>query len=334
MKIYAATFPTKSIPNFVSSYALAFAVGIAAITIVSLVAQYVRTWQPELVSSQVLIGLSAAIAPFIVRSNERKVMLIAPILQDITSAGNKKKLLVSELKSIERSVWASVFPIVITFLGLITLDLFGSPWRGWNPLAHYAFSIFVILFFLVAGTLGWQYLSLMITLFVASKFDVESNIFSWPAREIKKLNQITIEIYFAGVLVYLGAILAIWALPWGKFLLTNDNLFTRLWVFPVAVIVIGYFLALQYNVHRLLSTSKAIRLEKIDTKLEELSGDQNAMTFDLKLRLMNELISWRKIVEAEPEWPLNIQTSLGVIGTVLIPTLVSISDIFTRFFGR
>jgi hypothetical protein len=334
MKISAATFPTKSIPNFVSSYALAFAVGIAAITIVSIVAQYLHTWQPELVSSQVLIGLSAAIAPFIVRSNERKVMLIAPILQDITSAGNKKKLLVSELKRIEGSVWASVFPIIITFLGLITLDLFGSPWRGWNPVAHYAFSIFVILFFLVAGTLGWQYSSLMITLFVASRFDVESNIFSWPAREIKKLNQITIEIYFAGVLVYLGAILAIWALPWGKFLLTNDNLFTRLWVFPIAVIVISYFLALQYNVHRLLSTSKAIRLEKIDTKLEELSDGQNAVTFDINLRLMNELISWRKIVEAEPEWPLNIQTSLGVIGTVLIPTLASISDIFTRFFGR
>lgn len=164
---------------------------------------------------------------------------------------------------------------------------------------------------------------------------VDASIFAWPVREIKKLNQIAIEVYFAGVLVYLGAILAVWALPWGEFLLTNDNLFTRLWVFPIAVIVIGYFLVLQFFIHRLLSMSKAIRLEKIDRKLEGLSpDDKNDTSFDMKLRLMNELISWRKIVEAEPEWPLNVQTSIGVIGTVLIPTLASISDFFTRFFGK
>lgn len=128
--------------------------------------------------------------------------------------------------------------------------------------------------------------------------------------------------------------MSIWALPWGEFLLTNDNLFTRLWVFPIAIIVIGYFLAIQFIIHRLLAISKAIRLEKIDRKLQGLSDDKNDSNFDMKLKLMDELINWRKIVEAEPEWPLSIQTSLGVIGTVLIPTLVSISDFFTRFFGK
>ena len=202
MKISAAAFSTKSIPNFVSSYALAFAISIAILTIICIVAQYVYTWQPELILSQVLIGLAAAVAPIIVKSNEGKVTLIAPILQDITSNGNKQNLLFSELQRVEKSAWANVFPIVIMLLGVFSLYLFGSPWRGWNPVAHNAFSIFVILFFLVAGILGWQYISLIVTLFVASRFDVDANIFHWPLRQIKKLNQITIEIYFAGVLIY------------------------------------------------------------------------------------------------------------------------------------
>jgi len=328
------TFPIRSIPNLISSYALVFAISIGTITTISLIVQYAYAWQPDLLLSQVMIGLSAAIAPLIVKSNERKITLIAPILIDITSEESKKNLLADEIKRIESSLWANIFPIAITLMGLFSLFLFGSPWRGLNLIAHNAFSIFVIVFFLIAGALGWQYLALISTLFVASKFDVRANIFAWPARKIKKLNQISIEIYFAGVLIYIGAILAVWALPWGEFLLTNDNLFTRLWVFPIALIVISYFLAIQYSIHRLLSASKIIRLEKIDKKLETLSDDKNGAALDANIKLISELMNWRKIVDAEPEWPLNFQTSLGVVGSVLIPTIASISDMFGRFFGK
>ena len=319
---------------FISSYSWWISIAIISLTIISIIAQRIYTWQPELLPSQIIIGLSTSLIPLAIKINQRKIELIAPILEDITRENSRKEQLLSKIKSFENSAWSNIFPIAVTLLGSYTLYIFGSPWRFTNPLAHSAFSIFVIVFFFVAGAIGWQYVFLLVILYSASKLDIIADIFAWPARQVKKINQIIIEIYFAGALIYIGAILSIGALPWGIFLLTNDNLFTRLWVFPVALIVISYFLALQYFIHRILVTSKDIRLEKIDAKLEKLIDTKNMIESDINIKFISELIGWRKKIESESEWPFNFQTSLGVISSVLIPTIASISDMFTRFFGK
>lgn len=318
-------------PGLISHWALSFSIGMALLTIMNLVVQHAYTWRPELAPSQIFIGLAAAISPLIVRKNEKKITLVASLLLDIASESEHKTFLGNQIRIIQGSMGANVLPSAITSLGLLSLLVFGSPWRSVNPIAHVLFSIFVLVFFFVAGSLGWQYIVLISMLYAASTSEIEANIFTWPARQIKKLNQIILEIYLAGVLIYIGAILAVWSLPWGKSLLTNDNLFTNLWVFPIAIIVIGYFLAIQYLIHRLFSTLKDSRLEKIDRKLESLSNETNNSVQDEKIRFISELINWRKVVDAQPEWPLNLQTFLGVIGSVLLPTIVSVSELFLKF---
>ncbi|MEW6029264.1 MAG: hypothetical protein ACOYZ8_01600 [Chloroflexota bacterium] len=321
----------KSIPNFVSIYSLVIAVGIGLSTIVSLIAQYIYLWQSDLILSQVLIGVSTIIAPFVVKTNEIKIAQILSIEEKISTNDRQRRQFVERIKNIENSQWANIFPTVIMLLGLFSLWFFKSPWYGWNTVAHNAFSIFVVGFFLVAGSLGWQYIFLAMLLHLTRDINIKVNIFTWPSREIKKFNKIVIEIYLAGVLIYIGAILGVWALPWGQLLLTNDNLFTRMWVFPIALIVTGYFFVIQYFMHCLLSSAKERRLEKLDKKIEFLLEDADTVLSE-KIKAIGELVNLRKIIEAESEWPLNIPLSLGVISSVIIPTIGSVSDFFLKYF--
>ncbi|GJQ34342.1 MAG: hypothetical protein JETCAE01_03520 [Anaerolineaceae bacterium] len=323
--------PTPFVHTLISSYSGLISIGVITLTVINIIYQRSYIWQPDLLASQLIIGISTALIPIFIKSNYKKIALISPILEDITYESNPKQLS-NKIKRIEKSVWADIFPIAVTLLGTYTLYLFGSPWRFAYPFAHNIFSIFVFIFFFIAGSLGWQYISLIAILYSASKMDVNASIFAWPARQVKRLNQITIEIYFAGTAIYIGAILSIWTLPWGNFFLTNDNLFTRLWVFPIAIIVIIYFLTTQYLIHRIIVTSKDIRLEKIDAELENLIEKKNKVNSETNIKLISELISWRRKIEDASEWPFNIQTSLGIIGGVLLPTIGSISDLFIKLF--
>lgn len=328
------TFLIPQITSIIATNAIHISLGIAIVTLGNIIAQYTSTWQPELIPSQIGIGFTAAIIPILIKNNKRKISQITPILKDIAENNNKVKILLGEINSIEKSVLGNIFPSAITLVGLFSLVVFGSPWRGWNLIAHNLFSIFAIIFFLIAGSLGWQYLAILTMLYKASKLDIQSEIFTWPARQIKRINQVTMEIYFAGLLVYVGAILSVGALPWGVGLLTSNNLFTQLWVFPIALAVIGYFLAIQYFMHRIIIESKDVRLEKVDERLEVLLDKKDSNPSDAKLKLLSELIIWRKSIKSESEWPLNIQSSLGVIVGVLLPTLGSILDLFAKFFSN
>ena len=104
----------------------------------------------------------------------------------------------------------------------------------------------------------------------------------------------------------------------------------RLWVFPMAGAVIGFFLSFQYFIHRSILSSKKNRLDKIDLLLKETYELWLADRSVERAKTITELSNWRTNISQEKEWVLNLQSNLAVVSGLLLPTIKTIVDFFPR----
>jgi len=288
-----------------------------------------------MLSSLVVMGIFATAIPFIIKYTFTNIeSILRPTYYILNQDAIKKFNEMQQNKNIH-PFFANLIPVGVTVLGVFTTMRVGTPW-GWaqefyKP-AYTSFMVFVTVTFLIIGALGWIFIYAIILLHNISSLNFIADIFEWPARHIKALISAIFSLYFTGVMVYLGAIATVSIIPWGVFLLTTGFI-SQYWIIPLALTVIIYFIICQYYLHRILVTVKEIRLEKLDGQLADLFRNK-AKISESKLKLMSELTSWRKTIENEPVWPINISTSIGIIGGVLIPAIINIIDIVQRFFSK
>jgi hypothetical protein len=112
-------------------------------------------------------------------------------------------------------------------------------------------------------------------------------------------------------------------------MLVLEDPLSQLWIFPIAGVVISFFLAFQYAIHSMMVQSKQRRLDFMDqllaNKFEEWSSDPVSD----KSKAVSDLIAWRDHIKEELDWPLDFRSMLLVISGLLLPTLKTIIDLVT-----
>lgn len=156
--------------------------------------------------------------------------------------------------------------------------------------------------------------------------EVIIEIFKWPITEFISFHQKYINTFTLGVIAYIGAVVGIWLSPGGGSIALNTRT-GQFWVFPLAGIVIVFFLCIEYFIHGLMAKSKYCRLEAAQSLLKINFDAWLANPSDDKSKLIDALTDCCENIKKEQEWPLNFTALFTVVATLLLPTIKTVFDI-------
>ena len=306
------------------------ACGMVILAIVVIGIQYAVDWQPILLPHVMAISCIGVAIPYFAAYLNRQALLLDNIVNEITEGSDERKkgFLEDHRRRVFNDPIAFTLPIIFALVGLQTIVNLGIPWYGVAATAYNSLVFFVLTF---VGGIGWLFFTLTLLLQRVSNLEISGEPFHWPIKHFKQLNRIYMKVFASGVFLYLGALLGVWLIPWGNFLLLNTS-FSYLWVLPLAGVVTLYFVLCQYYIHLIMTHSKERRIEQIDKLLDSTFKAWIKMPSDDKASILSELINWRKLVGSEPDWPFNFQSSLAIIGSIFLPAIGTFVDIMLKRF--
>lgn len=310
-------FRTKLMISFVS-----------VLIALNLIGQRVFEWHPEYVNSElassVLTIFMAGAASIIYQtflSLFSTIEVIARFTRNESATWLNKQTQFIFSKRIAYAIM-----LILAVGGMITTDLAYVPWTGSVRVFYFSFTAVE---FGIMGILGWSFLGLIIFLYRLSTLEIKFKPFSWLDKEFKHLHNSFLIIFGIGAVIYVNAVIAIWLTP-GSVLFFQQNTIVQLWVFPLAGIVIAYFLAIEFLIHRMMARHKEnalIHLNKLITKAyNEWEADKSLD----RSKLVTELMGWKESIQKEREYPLNFLPILTIISGLLLPTVKTIIDILSQ----
>jgi len=323
--------------------------------------------QLELEPSLVIFSILCVSMPLIIGFISKKQDDLSPIVQEILINDKQQNEISNWYKYINwDSYWSYSSPMIVGVLGLITMLVLGIPWKG---LALITFIITAIIFLVNLGSLSWCYASMLLWLWkITTKSTPKVEPFMSSVIGLKKLNNKFLMIFSTGIIIYIFAIVGVWILPFGTWFLLSTKL-GQWWIFPLAIVITGYFIASQYMFHVFMKKIKYQRLQELDFLLNKLmkrwlfNSDKDfgyigfsaidqqtvhgkAGHHSLSPRLstvsaefpnnqnyaeiVSELLKWRSIIDGEAESPLNFATSVAIIGSLIMPTIQTIINLFIK----
>jgi len=319
----------KSPPLFISTYSKALAIFSAFVVVINFVAQRIdKSGQPNLEPSLAVYSLLCILMPIIIGYIGKKQNEFFLVMQNILVKNKSQDDIFDWFKFLSwESLWAYLFPVVLGTSGIITMIILGIPWTG---LAYITFIPTAILFLISLGSVSWCYLCILLWLWkISAKGTPVVEPFISQEIKFKQLNGIFLNIFFTGVVIYTLAIVGVWILPFGTWFLLSTKL-GQWWIFPLAIAVIFYFILSQYFFHKIMQQIKYQRLQAIDILIDKTmkkwtrNSDKNFSDF------VAELIKLRGIVKEEAETPLNITTSITIIGSLLVPVFQSVINLLSK----
>lgn len=300
---------------------------ILTLTIINLVIQRLLDWKIQFVYAEIGFSILALLSPWIATFLYNQTNSLLAILERIVDLPREEITLWyrAQMNFIFGGLRAYILAALISVAGIMTMTYLGLPWlRSVNLV----FTFFWGVFMFVIGIVGWIYIGLLLFLYRFSRLQAKGKPFERLDDEYQDINNTYVKIFIPGVILYLGIIFALWAS--GVETMAIYNPLGRLWVFPMAVAVVGFFLASQYFIHRSILSSKKSRLNEIDKLLKEtykLWLDDRSVE---RAKTITELTNWRNNISQEREWALNFQSNLAVVTGLLLPTIKTIVDFFPR----
>jgi hypothetical protein len=315
-----------SIPAIISLYPWTTAVILTCVNIYFIFAQGDFASRVFLLPHKLaIIGLSIAI-PFIAFYINNIVNSLPTVINKFSEDKNAINEIFSKYKTRVYGSWASyILPIFFAIVGLRSIISLGIPWLG---KAATMYEALVCLFLVIVGAIGWHFLNFLLLLRAIGKLNIIGDPFYWPYKYFSILNQKSLEVFGLGAILYLGAIITVWLIPWGTLLLLSGS-FSYFWSFPLAAIVLAYFIVSQFYIHNIIKASKENRVEKIDELLGRIFNE----SIDSKRKSsvdINQLITWRNIVTSEIDWPINIRSNVAIFSAILSPAIGTLIEFMLR----
>lgn len=316
----------SNVPFWVTNPMLSFVI-ILALVVINLVAQRMYDWQEYFIYSELGFSILALLMPWIAAFLYGRVSSLFPVLERITDlpAEQIAAWFHQQVDFIFHNPWAYLASGLFSAAGIMTMLYFGLPW---SESVGFIFIVFWGMFMLATGAVGWIYVGLLVFLHRLSTLKVKGAPFEWPNKEFSCLNSIYLQVFVPGVILYLGMVVALWA-SGGQWMVLYNPL-GRLWIFPIAGAVVGFFMASQYYIHRLMVRSKERRIDEID-KLVKETYDQWLKDRSVdRAKMVTELTNWRSNVSQEHDWPLELKSNLAIVSGLLLPTIKTIVDLLPR----
>jgi hypothetical protein len=273
--------------------------------------------------SNIVFGLVFISIPTIIVYISKKLDYFARYSNTLTQ-DNSKVNYRDTLELLESNILGYIVPIATSVIGAASISIifeFGS------FTAEVFFIIFTCAFFFSLGSVGWYYISLYLLLHKTVYANLHVSPFKSILISAKELNRIYLHIFWTGLLIYSLIILGVWV--HGEYFLLRSTL-SFIWVFPMATIVIGYFILCQVSFHKILRTYKEKRLQMIDKLIEEAFNSSSKKLTNNKTETINILIEWRKIVVNESEWALGFSSASTIVFTTLLPVVSTVMDFYKK----
>lgn len=301
---------------------------VLAVVVANLLLQRLFDWWPAFVSSVLMFSVLALAMPIVAALLYRKTLSLAPpLLAIIDMPGEQTTLWFDkQLITVFGSVWVYVVSVMLAVTGSVTMHIAWIPWSG---VVRVIFFVFSSVLFAATGAVAWSFLGLLIFLIRLGNLQIKGALFEWPEKEIRHLNRVFLEMFAAGVFLYFGAVVAVWLSPGGLFFLLEGPV-SNLWVFPVAGMVIAFFLTYQYCIHRIMQRSKQRRLDELNEVLRNKFEDWRKNPSIEDAKVVTELMDWRHRISKELDWPLDFKSTLSILGGLLLPTIKTIADLIIQ----
>lgn len=264
-------------------------------TLMNLVRDYY--FYNRLFMSNVIFGCVVIGTPSIMVYVSRRLYLFAHRSDTLVNGGTKSETTYQRLLVVmERNVWSNIIPILTSIIGAISISIIFN-FGGFA--AEAIFVLFTGVFFFYLGALGWYFISLYILIYKIRETGVHVDPFRSILSITKDLNRTYLHIFGMGVLIYAFILFGVWV--HGKYFLLRSSL-SFVWVIPLPIIVMAYFLVCQIAFHKILRRYKEKRLETIDELIAKTFYDSSENWVSTKNETLKILLEWRKIVESEREW--------------------------------
>lgn len=197
-------------------------------------------------------------------------------------------------------------------------------WFG-NAPCEIAFTVLMVFvsFFLGAG------LSVLFrsAVFVAriSDLPIKISIYQHPQTSVKALGSMFFKLSLAAAGIYALYIVAILVSPF------QLSVVAFIWMIGMGLVLIGYFIIPQYQVHDLMAMVKHQRIRDFAENLEKAFHDAIEQPTSENVARLKELIELQEHLNAMSEWPFSIQALWGLISAILIPIIITIMGVI---FGK
>ena len=314
---------------FIVRHAAAASLVILVIAGVNLAVQWLaRQWYPSYVGSELVFSLLAVYMPLVAAFLYQRTRLLLPVVQGMVDLPSER--ITPWFRKQEGFIFGGmaiyVVAIACALTGTVRMYSLGIPWRGFVLVV---FLILAVALFAATGAVGWIYLGLLLLLRQLAAFDIRAAYFEWSEAECKQLHRADLHMFMAGVVIYLGAVIASWISPGGQYLVMSSTL-GRLWIFSVAGAVVAFFLACQYSIHQIMARAKQRRVDEMSKLLEQFFAEWRADPSGDKGKTISDLLDWRDRVPREHDWPLDLTGTLAVVGGLLLPTVNTIVDLIAK----
>ena len=158
--------------------------------------------------------------------------------------------------------------------------------------------------------------------------EIKIPIFQSKTGGIRSVSHLILRVSIVAICVYLLGISLLPFIPHQKGLLQLTV------AFGFGVFVIGYFVLSQWNISRAIQMAKEKRISKllpsVEKAFERVTNDPSAEN----LRNLRELFDLQKTINNTSSWSFGIREMLILLGSVIIPLLVALIQLFPTLKGH
>lgn len=269
-------------------------------------------------------SILSLLTPFIGNYLYKTFLSLQDTVNTLTEANQQEWFLQQKLFAFGINLRSVIVIILLALGGEITNRYL--VWGIWTGAAKFFYFFHAALLFGILGMLGWAYFGILLFAYRLKKLDYDLEPFETKKDEFDKLNSAFLRMFIAGVILYFGAIIAGWLSPLGSYILQISML--QYWIFPLAIIVIGFFVLVQFFLHEIMKKAKNIRLRKISLLIRKHYLEWEKSQSPTHGTAINDLFSWKEKIEKEKEFPFDFLTIASVLVTVLLPTIKTIIELF------
>lgn len=292
--------------------------------VVNLLVQYRWQWFDDYLVSEIVLGLIGLYLPWVAASIQRSTLELFPHIEESLAApqaeANQRTL--RRVRNAFHDPIQYFLAIFLALFGVATTQYIGIPWTG-GVLALDLFWIGLVCAYV--GFVAYYFVIALLLIYRLAGKTFRFEIFSSPALEIKKIYKTYMGFFWMGAALYVAAVVGISFSP--VFWEVLDTPLGQLWVFPVAVLAIIFFLAIQVCIHLIQAKIKEQRLLRMEKLLAEHYRRWEAEPSLAQATLIQGLVGWHAAVKGETDWPISVVSTITVIGSLLIPSISVVVDL-------
>lgn len=287
------------------------------IIIFVLVSQYFQGGLSACFTPTILaFGVLNLITPLVANYLYKAFSSLQAIVDSLTETNQKKWFLQQAANIFGVNIGSSCTAICLAIGGgAINYFMVGVVWTG---MAKFFYFLHVTVLFGTLGILGWAYWGILLFSYRLQKLKLNSEPFESKRYEFEKISTLFLGVFFTGALLYIVVIIATWISPLVFFF---EVLMFQYIIFPTAIVVICFFMLMQYFLHELMKKDKKIRSDIILSFISKLYNKWKKSQKSSHREAINDLLLWKEKIDSEKDFPFDFLTVVFALVTVLLPTL-------------